>query len=66
MTPQLDSGYGGEITASGDFNLHGVTKTISETGKITIKEGTIRLEVSFTNIAWKDYNIDIPKIVMKT
>ena len=53
------------ITASGDFNLHGVTKTISETGKITIKEGTIRLEVSFT-IALKDYNIDIPKIVTKS
>jgi hypothetical protein len=42
-----------------------VTKAISESGKITIKEGTIRLEVSFT-IALKDYNIDIPKIVTKS
>ncbi len=54
-----------EVSASGEFYLHGVTKSITEKGKISISEGKIHLEVNF-NIALKDYNIEIPKIVTKS
>lgn len=53
------------VTATGDLNLHGVTKTITEQGKLTIKKGTIRIETAFT-IALKDYNILVPKVVSQS
>ncbi len=53
------------VSATGEFNLHGVTKTITEKGKLTIRGTKIRLDVSFL-IALKDYNIEIPKLVTKS
>ena len=53
------------VTATGDMTLHGVTKTTTETGKLTIKEGKINLEVVI-DVALKDYNIEVPKIVTQS
>jgi polyisoprenoid-binding protein YceI len=50
------------ITATGTFDLHGVTKEVTEKGKITINEGKILLECNF-QVSLKDYNIQVPSIV---
>jgi polyisoprenoid-binding protein YceI len=54
-----------DITATGEMSLHGVTKTITEKGKLTIRNGIISLDVTF-NIPLKDYNIEIPKVVTQS
>jgi hypothetical protein len=53
-----------DVTATGEFFLHGVTRTITEKGKLTISEGSISLSAVF-NVALKDYKIEVPKLVTK-
>lgn len=53
-----------DVTATGEFFLHGVTRTITEKGKLTISKGTIGLSVVF-NVALRDYKIQVPKLVTK-
>lgn len=50
------------VTVSGSLNIHGVTKTISAPGKLTIRSGSIRAGSVF-KIKPKDYNIKIPATV---
>jgi len=50
------------VTVSGDLNIHGVTKTITAPGTITIKAGKIAAAAKF-KIRPKDYNISIPSAV---
>jgi polyisoprenoid-binding protein YceI len=50
------------VTATGNFDLHGVTKEVTEKGKVTIKDGKILLECNF-QVSLKDYKIEVPSIV---
>jgi polyisoprenoid-binding protein YceI len=50
------------VTVSGSLNIHGVTKTISVPGTITVNGGKISA-VSKFNVRPKDYNISIPASV---
>jgi polyisoprenoid-binding protein YceI len=51
-----------QVTVSGSLTIHGVTKTISVPGTITVSGGKISA-VSKFNIRPKDYNISIPAAV---
>ena len=51
-----------QVTVSGSLTIHGVTKTISAPGTITVSGGKISA-VSKFNIRPKDYNISIPAAV---
>jgi hypothetical protein len=53
------------VTATGDFFLHGVTKQRTETGKLTIKNGKIYLDISFS-VLLKEYEIEVPKVVTQS
>ncbi|MEP6645585.1 MAG: YceI family protein [Saprospiraceae bacterium] len=50
------------ITASGQLEIHGITKPITSTGVITLKNGAISAKSKFT-ILLADYGIQIPKLV---
>lgn len=50
------------ITASGQLEIHGITKPITSRGIITVKNGTISAGSNFT-ILLEDYGIQIPKLV---
>ena len=50
------------ITVSGSLNLHGVTKSISVPGKLTVKGNSLSASSVF-KIRTKDYNIKIPAAV---
>ncbi len=50
------------VTATGVFNLHGVEKTLTESGKLIIKDSKITLESNFI-IKLVDYKIEVPKLV---
>jgi hypothetical protein len=50
------------ITVSGNLTLHGVTKSISASGTIEVKDSKIHLKSKF-NIKPKDYNIKIPSVM---
>lgn len=50
------------VTATGTFDLHGVTKEVTEKGVLKIKGDKINLVVTF-NIVLSDYKIRIPKVV---
>jgi YceI-like domain len=50
------------ITVSGNLSIHGVTKTITVPGTITIKAGKIAATSKF-KIKPKDYNINVPSAV---
>jgi hypothetical protein len=50
------------VTVTGDLQIHGITKTISIPGKISIINGKINAAATFT-VPIKDYNIKIPSIV---
>ena len=52
------------VTATGKLTIHGVEKERTEKGTITIKNGQITLDC-IMNIAIKDFNIEIPKLVIK-
>jgi polyisoprenoid-binding protein YceI len=53
-----------EVTATGTFELHGVTREITEKGTLKIAGDKINLVVVF-NIVLADYKIRIPKLVTK-
>jgi hypothetical protein len=48
-------------TVKGNLTIHGVTKEVETTGKITVKDGKVSLNSSF-NLLLADYNITIPKM----
>jgi polyisoprenoid-binding protein YceI len=50
------------VTVSGSLTMHGVTKTVSSTGNITVKSGKVSAASTF-KVLLADYNIDIPKVV---
>jgi polyisoprenoid-binding protein YceI len=51
-----------KVQVEGDLALHGVTKKITESGTITIKDGKVNINCEF-NILLSDYNIKIPSAV---
>ena len=53
-----------EASATGKMNLHGVEKDFTSKGTITVKGGEIMLHTEF-KIKIKDYNIEIPKLVIQ-
>ena len=55
-----DGTYTAEVT--GDLTIHGVTKTVTNKGTITIKGTTIKADAKFTIIP-QDYGIKIPSLV---
>jgi polyisoprenoid-binding protein YceI len=57
---QADGTYVAQVT--GDLTIHGVTKTISTTASISVKDGKFRTQSNFM-IAPEDYNIKIPNLV---
>jgi hypothetical protein len=52
------------VTSTGKMNIHGVEKQITHTGKLTVKKNEINL-VSDFDVAIKDYNITIPKLLFQ-
>lgn len=50
------------VTVTGDMTIHGVTKKVTEKGKLEVKDGAVRLLADF-NVTLADYAIEIPKIV---
>lgn len=48
-----------KVSVSGSLSIHGITKTVSVPGTVTIKSGKI-LATSTFKIKVKDYNISIP------
>ncbi len=50
------------VTVTGDMTIHGVTKKVTEKGKLEVKDGVVRLLADF-NVTLADYAIEIPKIV---
>lgn len=53
-----------KVTVTGNLNIHGITKTRTIDGSITIKGGEIMMETKF-NVALKDHNITIPTLVVQ-
>lgn len=51
-----------DISATGDFTLHGVTKPRTLKGKITVAQGAIGIATEF-DVALAEHNIEVPKIV---
>ncbi len=51
-----------EVTVEGKLTLHGVTKQVSETGTIEVKQGKLRGKARF-NLVLADYQISIPGAV---
>jgi hypothetical protein len=52
------------VTIDGKLTLHGVTKAISITGTIEVQKTQLLAKAKF-QISIKDYNIDIPTLVIK-
>jgi polyisoprenoid-binding protein YceI len=52
------------VTAKGKLKMHGVEKEVTPTGTLTVKNNTITLVCQF-DVALKDYNITIPKLVVE-
>jgi polyisoprenoid-binding protein YceI len=51
------------VSCTGTLTMHGVTKVVTATGTITVKNADeISLHSSF-NVLLKDYNIEIPTVV---
>ena len=50
------------VTVKGDMTLHGVTKPVTASGQIIVKNGSISANSTF-NIAPEDYSISIPAVV---
>jgi polyisoprenoid-binding protein YceI len=50
------------VNVSGDLNIHGVTKSISAPGTITVSADSVHAKSTF-KVALKDYNITIPSVV---
>jgi polyisoprenoid-binding protein YceI len=50
------------VNVSGKLTLHGVTKDVSATGKVTVKGGKVSATSEF-NITLADYKISVPAVV---
>ncbi|MEP6794615.1 MAG: YceI family protein [Saprospiraceae bacterium] len=50
------------ITASGQLEIHGITKPVTSKGTITVKGGAISAKSNFS-VLLADYGITIPKLV---
>lgn len=53
-----------KVVAEGDLSMHGVTNKVKVNGTLEVKGGKVLGKASF-NVAPKDYNITIPKAVIK-
>jgi hypothetical protein len=53
-----------KVVVEGDLSMHGVTNKVKVNGTIEVKDGTIAGKATF-NVSPKDYNISIPKAVIK-
>jgi hypothetical protein len=53
-----------KVVAEGDLTMHGVTNKVKTNGTLEVKGGKILGKATF-NVAPKDYNIAIPKAVIK-
>lgn len=51
-----------KVRAKGTLTIHGVSKEIEVPGTITVGEGTLRFQSSFS-LSPADFNIDIPGVV---
>lgn len=51
-----------DITATGNLEVHGVSKPYTEKGKLTIKDGVISIEGSF-DVKLVDHKIEVPTLV---
>jgi polyisoprenoid-binding protein YceI len=51
-----------QVTVTGTMDMHGIQKTITIPGTITVKNGLLFLKSSF-DIKLADYNIKIPSVV---
>ncbi|MFN3379555.1 MAG: YceI family protein [Runella zeae] len=51
-----------EVSATGDFTIHGVTKPRTFKGKLTVGGGKLNLVTEF-DVALTDHNIEVPKVV---
>lgn len=51
-----------DVTATGDFTLHGVTKSRTLKGKITVNQGNLSITTDF-DVALADHKIEVPQIV---
>jgi len=51
-----------EVRAKGDLEIHGQKQTRIIKGKITTKDGTVKIEAHFT-VPLEDHNIAVPTIV---
>ncbi|MFN4144375.1 MAG: YceI family protein [Runella sp.] len=51
-----------DVSATGDFTLHGVTKNRTLNGKLTVANGTYTLASDF-DVALTDHKIKVPKLV---
>ena len=58
-----DSSY--PVSATGKLTIHGVTKTVTATGTLTVKEKDILMHSEF-NVLMTDYDIQVPGIKMNT
>lgn len=57
---KTDAAY--PVAVTGDLTIHGVTKSITTPGTLTVKGGKISGSAKF-NVRPSDYNISIPKVV---
>jgi polyisoprenoid-binding protein YceI len=62
VNPSKDGVY--KVIVEGDLSIHGVTKKVKVNGTLEVKGGKIVGNATF-NVAPKDYNISIPKAVIK-
>jgi hypothetical protein len=53
-----------EVTTTGKLKIHNTERDVTIKGTVTIKNGIITLHTEF-NVALKDYNITIPKLVIE-
>ncbi len=51
-----------DVSATGDFTLHGVTKSRTLNGKVTVAPNAINILTDF-DVALTDHNIEVPKVV---
>ena len=65
-TSDVDWNKDGEykVTVAGDLTIHGVTQKVEESGTIVIKDGVVSANSEFP-IAIADYDIEIPKVVIR-
>lgn len=53
-----------QVETDGKLTLHGVTKSVKVAGTLEVKDNTVLVKAKF-KIAIRDYNIDVPSIVVK-